>query len=267
MSSVQNRNSEMINLLRGEFQGRYEPQFASQGIASRILQLTALRGYWPFSSVDAAGGAYDESANVNHLTNNNVATFNYGGLVPYAELDGTNQYFSIADNALLSIIGTEAYIDSAVRGMTLGGWFWIDTFVNFARFMAKDVSPNNSYGLRIRTVATQAATFQVSGNGVAFVLVDGGNNELNSGAWNHVVGRFTPSTELAIFVNGNKTINAAGVPASIFDGASAFAIGANSVGANPLDGRVSNCWVCAAALSDSIINNMFNQDKAAYGVE
>jgi len=77
--STQIRNSEQVNLLRADFQARYEPNFALANAVSTILALPGLRAFWPLSSVDyatatqgrdIAGGGY-------HLTNNNTATFGY----------------------------------------------------------------------------------------------------------------------------------------------------------------------------------------------
>jgi hypothetical protein len=83
-------------------------------------------------------------------------------------------------------------------------------------------------------------------------------------SWGWIVGRFTPGTELAIWVNETKTVNTTTIPASIFSGTSPFHIG-NGDG-NALDGAVSLQFLCASALSDAVINSLFHQTRAMFGV-
>ena len=131
MASVQQRNPEMVNLLRADFQGRYEPNFAWVNAISAGLALPALRAFWPMSSADyaAASRARDIAGSGYHLTPTNTIQFVHANLYFYASFGGTNEYLSRADGGAANwadITGTEGYIPSGQRGLTLGGWFWFD---------------------------------------------------------------------------------------------------------------------------------------------
>ena len=67
-------------------------------------------------------------------------------------------------------------------------------------------------------------------------------------------------------MNGVKTTQAVGVPASIHDSTADLVIGAQHGGTNLMDGYASMCFICAAALSDSIVGALFQQTRAMYGV-
>ena len=264
--TVQQRNSQMVELLRADFQARYEPQFALAQYMASVLALPGLRGFWPMSAYNASGNAFDQSGNGRLLTYNGNPTYNWDGLAPYIDLDGTGDFLSRADEAGLSITGTETYV--ANPGLTLGGWWYFESLGTVDRMMAKDVNPNHSYILRVHNNTGQSAVnFQISVNGTGFTSsISASDDTISTGNWFFIAGRFTPSTEVAVWVNGTKFTNTSSIDASIFDGSSAFRIGANSSGNNPMTGRASLCFLCAAALSDAMVGNLFSQSRAIFGV-
>jgi hypothetical protein len=89
---------------------------------------------------------------------------------------------------------------------------------------------------------------------------------VTTGQWYFIVGRFIPSTEEAIFVNGAWDTNVVGVNASIQNTASAFRIFDQSDNSSRLNGRVSLAFLCATALSDSIVSALFHQTRAMFNV-
>jgi len=250
--SVQRRNDAMVSILSADVQMRYETQFALANAIPTMQMFPELRGAWPMSSIDESGNARDLSGQGRTLTNTAGAGRAVQGIMPYASFNGTTQYFTRADEAGLDITG----------GLTLGLWAWVADPTLGGTFMAKmGAAGNYSYLLDI---SASAARFLVSSDGTAVASVSGSSSILAS-YWHFFAGRFTPNNELAVFYNGEETTNIVGVPAAIFNGSAAFTIGARSVPSNFLQGRVALAFLCAAALSDAVILNFYNQTRALLG--
>lgn len=235
----------------------------SPDLVSPLLSLPVLRGAW-VASVNNAGDWYDISGLGKTLTYNGNPTFNYAGLVPYWDLDGTGDFLDRADEADLDILGTEAYV--AVPGLTMGGWFWADAYTgpnDYLMSKLNSLTNNRSYAISLSAGPVAAAI--VSNNGIATVS-QASSITFAVSTWYFVVMRFVPSTTLDIYVNSTKDTLAAGIPASIFNSNAAFEIGSANVGTLNLDGRAALCFICAAALSDAQISSVFEQTRAAFGI-
>ena len=86
-------------------------------------------------------------------------------------------------------------------------------------------------------------------------------------AWHFAVMRFTPGTEVLLFVDGTGYTDAVGVPATIFNSTAAFAIGRpGSLNAYYMDGRASLCFLCATALGIGTIRSLYQQSRALFGL-
>ncbi len=261
--TVQKRNDAMVNLLRSDFQGRYEPQFALANAQSLFTSLPGLRGLWFMSGTDSNGDVFDISGVGKTLTNNNIVTFDNDSLVPYGQFIRANsKYLERVDEADLDISGTEAFIVD--NGLTLGGWFRHDSTGAVAQgYLTKwGDTPNSAYFL-IKNTNEQ----------VVFSMSDDGTNVSNvfsavitAGVWRFCVGRFIPSSEVAVFVN-NVKVTAATARASIFNSSANFRVGStNAVTTRFLDGRAAFCFLCASALPDFMISNLFHQTKAMFNI-
>lgn len=239
-----------------------------------FLLLPGLRGFWPMSAFESGGNAFDQSGNGRILTYNGNPTYNYDKLVPYINLDGTGDYLSRADEAGLDILGSESYVASAARGLTIGGWFWIDVLpgANGAGYIAKwnDAGVNQRSYLIWHSTAANVIGFYISslGTGATIFSIDSSIVPAIS-QWYFIVGRFDPSTELAIWINGVKDTNAVAIPAAIFNSTASLTIGrweGGGAGVQYLDGRASLNFLCAAALSDDIIGELFSLSRGWFGV-
>jgi hypothetical protein len=267
MTVKQVRNDALVELLRPDFQARYEPNFAWKSACASFLALTGLRGFWPMSSFNENGNAYDLSGQGRILTYNGNPTYNYSSLVPYIDLDGTGDYLSRLDEAGLDILGTETYVAAAVRGLTIGGWFWFDNATEAGQtvLMTKGAGggANTSYWLARNAGGTPR--FNV-GDGAA---LQGPSSTQGTGAavWTFLVGRFIPSTEVALFQDNIEYTDLVGIPAALINTATDIEIGSYNAGAGLFhDGRASLCFLCAVALSDSIISALFHQTRAMFNV-
>jgi len=279
---MQERNAQLVRLLSADLQLRYEPNFAWKSAVSAYLALPGLRAFWPMSSVDyaAANRARDLSGQGYHLTDNNTPTFGYTNLAPWCEFNGTTQYLSRVDGGAANwadIRGTETYIDSTARGLTLGGWFKQDAQTGSVDqgLISKYNTLINQRAYLLETRDSGAITFVrgfVSVDGTAATSVGAvGTTPVAFGEWFFAFLRFVPSTSLDLYYASEsvpfvKVSTVVAIPASIFDSTADFMIGAFNAGVLFYDGKASMCTLCAAQLSDAIIQSLFEQTKALFGV-
>lgn len=233
--------------------------------AGEFLGLPGLRGYWPMGTFDSSGNAIDLSANGRTLTYNGNPTYNFatqGG--PYLDLDGTGDYLSRADEAALDLTGTETIVASAARGITIGGWFWQDTLGAVDGLAGKWTDSGNQRGYLLLTTAG-SLIFRISDDGTANIQYTHPTT-LSTATWYFIVGKFEPSTRMSIFLNDDKQSTTSSIPASCFANTSAFQVGTYNAGVQIIDGRASNCFLCAMALGDTTIDNLFEATRGFYGV-
>jgi hypothetical protein len=262
------RNDELLDMLQGEFQRRFEPNFAWGNAVSLMSLLPGLRGFWPMSSVHENGNALDLGGRGLTLTYTGNPTYNVQGLAPYIDLDGVGDYLVRLDEAALDITGTETFVAASKRGLTLGGWFWLDSLVARRPLVAKytfTASNNRAYQLSWN-LATTTFGLSISVDGIVATVVNSSITPVVS-RWYFVVGRFTPSTEIAVFANGVKTTNVVAIPASIFNSTANFFIGTDDDLTALLDGRASLVFLCAESLSDAVIKMVYEQTRALFGVK
>jgi len=242
-----------------------------------LLSIPYLRAAWTMGCVAYVNPqVIDISGNQNHLTNNNVSLFGEVTAAPYTEFDGVNQYLSRADGGAgnwADILGTEAYVPAAQRGLTFGGWFQFDRLTNFEFLIGKStgVAAASSYWLAFRgDLAGDPFVFSIS-NGVANTAVQITFSDApTTGRWYYVVGRYDPGTEIKVFVGSGQPLetntNVAAIPAALNDSATAFTIGSFGGGANYLDGKASCCYLCAGLLSDAWIECIYSQLRSVFRV-
>ena len=264
--AIQKRNDEMVNLLGADFQRRHEGGFAWRTACSMFQALPGLRGFWPMSAFDSSGNAYDQSGHGHTLTYNGNPRYDFDGLAPYIRFDGTGDYLSRADEADLDILGTETYVAAGHRGITLGGWFRPENVTNTMSLISKWAPANFSYILQADGAA--------GGDPVIFYMSDDGANTSSASSttgfsaneWQFMAGRFNDALtgkELAVWLNDEMT-SAASARASIFNGNADFNISGNNSGSNLLTGRASMCFLCAVALHDSTVWNIYQQTRALF---
>lgn len=233
--------------------------------------LHGLRGFWPMSSITETPTVIDLSGQGRALSRTN-ALFNASAavakLVPYASFN-TDRYLSRADEAGFDIIGTEAYVTSAQRGLTVGAWVRpVTAGASDSGIISKYATSGDqrSY-LLYRANTTDLFRFIVSTDGINTV---GQSTTVTwtSGSWYFVVGRFVPSTTIDIFVNGVKSSNATGIPASIYASTANFEIGSYGGGASATtwEHQQTLCFLCAASLAEDAINALYHNSRVLFGV-
>lgn len=171
------------------------------------------------------------------------------GMAPYIAYNGSSNYSQRVAGAL-----------KGLSGFTVGGWFQMtgsDTLMAVW-------SPSLNQVWRLY-VNGSAPTFYVSSTGANSFSVAAAN--ITAGQWYFVAARYTPSTELAIWLNDTKTTNTTSVPASLYDSTSAaFTIGSDHGGSNLLTGKASLCWMSHEPLADNHLTLLFQMSRHLYGV-
>lgn len=266
------RRDELTTMLDGEYQRRHEPNFSISQSLSQHINIHGLRAYWPL--IDAAPGVnyYDLGGQSRTLTaTGNVFVREWATAqnhIGCAYFSGA-QYLSRAD-AGFDVVGNETQYTAAYRGLTLGGWF---QFAGAAAAIEMLMSKYNDGGANqeayaLYRLATGELRFNVSTDGFTNVIATTTATYAANTSY-HVVARFDPSTELAVFVNGEKVASTvAGIPATLWTSTANFAIGASfTAGAagNYFTGRARDCFVSANYLEDVYIRMLYQQTRAMFG--
>lgn len=240
---LRTQEAEALGPTLGEFYGNY-------------FGIHRLRAYWPMSSISETPTVLDLSGQGRTLTFNGTVNVSiYNDFVPYLDFNGTTGFLSRADESGLDIVGT----------LFFGGWFWADTGAAIGALISKwsNVAANQSYALRY----TGSNTVQVLiGDGVTAKTLTS-TVAFSNDAWHCVFGRYSPSAELAIFVDGIWTKNTSSVPAALVNSAQQLEIGRlNVTNGQFLDGRAGKLAISAAAPSDTFVNYLHARDRVIYGV-
>ena len=218
-----------------------------------FVNLPGLRGYWPMSAVDFLGNAKDHSGASSDLARSGAPQFGYDGNA-FIQCGVGNDILQGSTSAQ-DVSGTETWINPAIRGLTWGGWVKVDTTpLVFGGVVSIWPSPTQqSYTLNWRSDNTVYAT--VSSDGTAATFVQSPAQSIAE--WMFIVGRFTPSTELAIFTNATKTVVTASVPASLHNSTGVFTVGGMlGLSTRVLEAKFRDVFVCAVILTDSQIENL-----------
>ena len=244
-----------------------------------IQQFPALRGFWPMSGQNYTGSVLnyaDYSGNGYALisaSHTRTQAALYEGnqhFVPYVEFPGTtNGFLYYPDNSQFDILGTEGWVHSAQRGLTIGCWFMssVSPGTSGAGLITKYYTPTNnrSYMLYYAGVTGRPVRALVSGDGIVSKVVAAADSDLVLNQWNFAVARYVPSTIMEIFYNGSWTQNTDSVPASIFNSTTRLEIAAYQLGAYRVTGGTSMAFVCAAAVHELMIEKLWETSREMFG--
>lgn len=189
-----------------------------------------------------------------------VATpvFTYQNLIPCVTLNGTTQYLTVDTTS------TSNY--SLTGALTLGAWIRTDVFGTAQAVMGRWDTNNQGYLLSV--VNNDTVKFEVSNSGAdSFSKVTADPDLLPIDVWTFVCGRYTPSTEVAVWFNDTKYTNVTAIPASLYASTAAFYIGNDALSSRYFDGYISLAFICGQALPDRMIELLYYQSKSMfYGI-
>lgn len=261
-------NQQLDNLIKPE---------VSIDFISPYMGLPGLIGFWPMATVQRSTGnvpnyapTYTGATKQDMVYNGNPTYNYYNGIVPYIDLDGTGDYLNVADNTDIDVIGTETQY--AHPGLTVGCWFNGDTFTSVNNgLITKTNVPSGSgqiaWYLTWDFDSSIGFSTSTAGTGATSGGVSSSSNVALAGSWVFAAGRWTPSTEWKVWVNDSTFTNTTSVHAAIFNSSAPLTIGDFGTPATgPLDGQITFCFMCATALSDAMVNLLFQQTRALFGV-
>lgn len=214
--------------------------------------LNGLVSYWKLDSdlLDSIGG--------NNLTATGGPSYVAGKIGNAVDLDGSTQYKFVADNAALSGGDTD---------FSVGWWVNLDTLTGVAArtLCGKFTATGNQREYWLMYNRTDHApndrfSFVVSATGTTTVgTVDATTfGVVSTGAWYLVVG-WHDSVNNQIGVSINSVPDVAAHTTGVFDGTSAFAVGARAnVLASLLDGKLDEGFFYRRVLSALDINRLYN---------
>ena len=212
-----------------------------------IAAIVYLRGAWSMSSIGETAAVYDSSNQGRTLSNANVSFGLINGFVPYGVFNGTTGYLARTDEAGLDITGA----------LTIG--CWIKLGATGSQVIIGKFGAAGQYTYEIAYISGTGFRFQMSTNGTTIVSVTSTDPSPGTTNWYHIVGRFDPSTEIAIFVNGVKYGFSTAIPATIFSGTANFAIGRRSDGTFYTTASISMAFLVAVVLTTAYIGAIYEE--------
>lgn len=237
---------------------------AEGGRDDPFLYLPGLRGYWPMSSVGTAGQAINLVPGGSPFLMPNEGQYGVMLNQPYVSLDGVDDYLDIADGSEVDIIGTETYIEPAMRGLTLGGWFNVGSLpASRGGIFSKYNTSGNQRGYGLNVNPDDKVAMWVSDDGATYETIES-VADVSLGQWLFIVGRFVPGDTVSLFVNGVQA-NVATTQTAIFNSSSALEVGRWSA-SDELELMASRLFLCAMALPDDLIRGLLASSGALYGV-
>lgn len=242
---------------------------------SSYLTLPGLIGFWPMATVQLSTGNVPNyaptytGATKQDMVYNGNPTFNYhNGIVPYIDLDGTGDFLNVADNADIDVIGTETQYTNP--GLTVGCWFNGDTLQNLLNALitkGDDTNTNVAWYMSWDVGNTVLFAITTGGTSATVTSVLSPSNSAVAGGWVFAVGRWIPSTEMKVWANTFTNTNTTSIPAAIYNSSAALTIGEFATTPVGLyDGQITFCFMCTTALSDAMVNLLFQQTRALFGV-
>lgn len=261
-------NPQLVENMSAKFRRLNNPAHAMVDAVGMLRMFPGVVGIWP-GGVFGGGSAsqsklVDVSGNGLHLTRNGTTLARSTGLASYIEYDGSSGFYEHADASIFDIVGTETYIGASLRGLTIGCWVYFSALGTNEAVMSKmGASGNFSYILH-KLSSNDAINFRISSDGSTLVSVT--SDTLSAPRWYFICGRYDPSAELKIWLNGDAVSNTTSIPATIFSGNGPFAIGTYNSGVHLFDGYVSLAFLCAAAVPDIFIDTYFQMTTPLFGV-
>ena len=187
----------------------------------RITRLFNFAGLPPSDGLIAAWNLEDatDDFSTNDLTNNNACTFVAGKISNAVNLDGVNQYLSIADNAALSF-GTG-------QRQTICGWFKLDTIPGAGviyPIVAKWNVTTAQREYRVFVNENASLRYTVTSDGVAQTEIGTANGAIAVGVWYFFVVWYD-GAKIYLEVNNSGTFISSAYSGDIFNGTAEFQIG------------------------------------------
>lgn len=216
-------------------------------------ELPGLVAYYPMGMTTDVGGAVNHVGAGNTLIETGTVPINNDGNA-YRHLGNGTNFLSVT--GVYGLTGLETFISSSIRGFTIGGWFMVDSNPPTAGgLVSKDGAvTNRGYALFYSAAGSFRGT--MSSNGSATFTAIGGPTTLS--VWHFVAFRFIPSTELAIFTDGDKSVNTTAIPPQCFASSQPFEVGRYlNDNTRVIHAKARDVFVFQSALSDDLLTRIW----------
>jgi hypothetical protein len=266
--AIQRENRELADLMKTYFYERNEPNVSWFHAMTAYMTLLGLRGFWPMTVADDTPLYKDYGTfglDLSAVSEAGEPLLGLHNLAPYVAFDGDfTQHLFRADHADIDIIGDEAFIAPAYRGLTVGLWAWFDALNDEEGLISKWATSQQAY--RLLKPGDNKLDFEISSTGAnTFTVSTAATIAIDK--WYYIVGRFDPSTEIAIFVGEDnslvKTTNVTSIPATLHNSTDSLKFGLTNASDHHV-GRQSFDFLCCAALPDYVIGQLYYHSKAMY---
>lgn len=243
---------------------------------SAYLSLHVLRGFWAMT-YDENLDIIDYSGQGRNLTRVRVTvnqTTNISPLVPYATFaggTGTERYLYRNDEAGFDLTGAAELIGvTAQRGITLGTWVRVGELPGTVNkgIIGKYETSGDQRSYMLYTTGTDLFRMGVSSAGTSMDNTVTAGSAFEVSRWYFLVGRWIPSTSVSLWVNDVKVENTSSVTSSVYSSTARLEIGSYAGGSTTTTWSHNQQFpfLCAAALSDDVINALFHNTRALFGV-
>ena len=234
------------------------------------------------SNLNEVNGAVVSSMTYNSATQmlNTDATRGY----PYLDFTGSSEYlssnYSLANFWSYDTATDGTYLSTAMKGITVGSWFWLDTVTaNSGIFSAWNVTTGDAaWRMYVEDTASvnsnqHSLVFDVSATGSYTAgQQEGADVEINTSEWVFGVCRWYPGTSLSVqlFQRGVETSgqNTTSIVSDLYDGDYGY-IG-NMVGGGSsnfvVDGRVGLNFFHGSHFTDEMVQRIYETSRHIYGV-
>lgn len=217
-----------------------------------FVRSPAITGYFPMSVLNAANGwATNHGGSGDDLEETGDCPVGYDGN-SYRHFPGGTNYLSAGG---YNVSGLEAWVEAGIRGLTVGGWFYPDAVPGTQAGLITKMGVITDYSFGMVQRSTGEIQGVVSNNGSALNTVVG--DEVPLGSWHFLAMRFTPSTELAVWMDGLKTTLETAIVASLYATSQDFEVGRHANNNSwTYHGRARDIFICQAALPDALIDQL-----------
>ena len=161
-------------------------------------------------------------------------------------------------------------IAAAARGISFGAWVRFDGAAAAQEQIIAKCDGAGAGNLAYELYRTAGGVLELAISDGAAIETQASAETLAATTWYHVAGKFDPSTEKAVLVNGNKTTAATALALLNVTDFANLQIGGrddNAGGSTEnMTGRVCFAFLCCTVLPDSTIQSLYHQTRAMFGV-
>lgn len=253
------RNDGLYNMLKSDFVSSRNPAYGWTNIIGSFMYLPRLHALWPIGLRNEAGTTLtDLSTNGRSLTVATSTPLDVDVFIPYAGMDGTNNYYLFRTDA-------SGGLDfNTTSSFTFIGWVMQDVAQSGARYVmakATNLAATSQYALYL---SGGQFTFEVYDSVTTLFSVTS-TVTIEYGKWNFVACRFEASNNFSLYVNGTMT-NGSSIPTSLANTAASFTLGQRGdlSSSTRLDGKIAICSFTLGACPESVLFTLYQSTKPAF---